>query len=78
MSLGHSVSPALTLGSLLALEMYIADVPSPGCSTFSRPSLVAGMHCTVLDIGMHCVVHQCVQWGLSTGATSLGAAILAQ
>ena len=55
--------------------MLVADVPGPGCSTFSRPSLVAVMHCTLHSSTMLCAVHQCIQWGRSRGATVLGAAM---
>ena len=64
----------LQLG-VLGLEMFVADVPGPGCSTFSRPSLVAVMHCTLHSSTMLCAVHQCIQWGRSRGATVLGAAM---
>ena len=64
----------LQLG-VLGPKMLVADVPGPGCSTFSRPSLVAVMHCTEHSTTMQCAVHQCIQWGRSRGATVLGAAM---
>ena len=64
----------LQLG-VLGLEMLVADVPGPGCSTFSRPSLVAVLHCTLHSSTMLCAVHQCIQWGRSRGATVLGVAM---
>ena len=62
---------------ILSLEMSVADVhvPGPGCSPFSRPSLVAVMHYILHSSSMHCGVHQCIQWGRSRGATVLGAAM---